>query len=577
MKTDSGIIQASPDREHDKVFFHLNALSDITRELDSLGEIKEIAETVLLTVMGVYGISQGFVLLIDSAASEHQILSRGLEDHDVKKLRENMPQIVGTYFHRTFGTTSGTDPALIAKQSPGAYRFCPDQTEILIQWAADQNLSGLLGLGKKITLEPYSQTDIQFLLCFTNHLIIHIRKANAVSMVRRLNSALGDKNLELERSLSRAEHTQKQLDLRVYHLTTLYDTMVELSGLTDTEQITETFLLLMMGTFSVMLGYTLLLDKKENALRITCRGIEKEKLKQISADRIEEIISRFLDTGSKHDQPPADVQIVTDSKILGDAAVFDDTEIALVFAIDQTTLGFIGLGKKITDEDFSDEERELLVTLTNNFILFFENAVGFETIQKLNTDLERRNLELEKTVDALTASRHKIELLEKARASIKSLIQKETERAGRVSIKDFVLILGIGLVLGLIFNFANPAGVDIIPQLWFHDSPTLISIENAKQKYDAETALFVDARPPDFFDQRHISGAVNLPLALFDFVYMMKFGNVESDKEIIIYGRNISRHYDEEVAFKFALRSHTNLKLLSGGLSAWEKRGYPVE
>jgi rhodanese-related sulfurtransferase len=573
MKTDSETIQASPYREHDKVFFHLNALSDITRELDSLGEIKEIAETVLLTVMGVYGISQGFVLLIDSAASESQILSRGLEDHDVKMLRENMPQIVGTYFHRTIGTSSESNPpALITKQSPAAYRFCPAQTEILIQWAADQNLSGL---GKKITLESYSQTDIQFLLCFTNHLIIHIRKANAVSMVRKLNSALGDKNLELERSLSRAEHTQKQLDRRVYHLTTLYDTMVELSGLTDTEQITETFLLLMMGTFSVILGYNLLLDKKENALRVTCRGIEKEKLRQISADRIEEIISRFLDTG-KHDQP-ADVQIVSDSKLLGDAAAFDDTEIALVFAIDKTTLGFIGLGKKITDEDFSDEERELLLTLTNNFILFFENAIGFETIQKLNTDLERRNLELEKTVAELSASRHKIELLEKAKASIKSLIQKETERAGRVSIKDFVLILGIGLVLGLIFNFANPAGVDIIPQLWFHDSPPLISIDNAKQKYDAETAIFVDARPANFFDQRHISGAVNVPLALFDFVYMMKFSNLESDKEIIIYGRNISRHYDEEVAFKFALRSHTNLKLLSGGLSAWEKRGYPAE
>jgi len=69
---------------------------------------------------------------------------------------------------------------------------------------------------------------------------------------------------------------------------------------------------------------------------------------------------------------------------------------------------------------------------------------------------------------------------------------------------------------------------------------------------------------------------VNLPLPLFDFVYIMKFSRLDPEKEIIVYGRNISRLYDEEVAFKLTSRGHQNVKVLSGGLSAWAEKGYPL-
>ena len=57
---------------------------------------------------------------------------------------------------------------------------------------------------------------------------------------------------------------------------------------------------------------------------------------------------------------------------------------------------------------------------------------------------------------------------------------------------------------------------------------------------------------------------------------MMNFGNLDTQKEIIVYGRNISRHYDEEVLFKLASRGHENVKLFPGGFTAWEKSGFPL-
>jgi len=67
-----------------------------------------------------------------------------------------------------------------------------------------------------------------------------------------------------------------------------------------------------------------------------------------------------------------------------------------------------------------------------------------------------------------------------------------------------------------------------------------------------------------------------MPLALFDIVYMMNFAEEDKNREIIVYGRTVSKLYDLEVASKLMLRGYTNVKILEGGLSAWERSGYPV-
>jgi 3-mercaptopyruvate sulfurtransferase SseA len=46
---------------------------------------------------------------------------------------------------------------------------------------------------------------------------------------------------------------------------------------------------------------------------------------------------------------------------------------------------------------------------------------------------------------------------------------------------------------------------------------------------------------------------------------------------VVVYGRNISRLYDEEVAGLLAKRGHKNVRILTGGLSAWKDQGLPVQ
>ena len=58
-----------------------------------------------------------------------------------------------------------------------------------------------------------------------------------------------------------------------------------------------------------------------------------------------------------------------------------------------------------------------------------------------------------------------------------------------------------------------------------------ISLADAKKAFDENTAVFVDVRSPDAYNQEHIRGALNIPLADLD-ANISKF---PKGKKIIVY------------------------------------------
>ncbi len=141
---------------------------------------------------------------------------------------------------------------------------------------------------------------------------------------------------------------------------------------------------------------------------------------------------------------------------------------------------------------------------------------------------------------------------------------------------DLAIIIGLSLLCGLAFNHSNPKGIPLIPQRYSLEGVSFIDSSVVFEQQKKGEILMIDAMPAIFYEQEHIVGAVNLPLAIFDFMYDMKLGKTDKAKEIVVYGRTISRHYDEEVAAKLVARGFKNVKILNGGLSAWKKNHYPV-
>ena len=159
-------------------------------------------------------------------------------------------------------------------------------------------------------------------------------------------------------------------------------------------------------------------------------------------------------------------------------------------------------------------------------------------------------------------------------------LEKERERqiwGQRISVFDYIIIIGLSLFLGIGLNFTNPNGIQLIPQLSSPETVSTVTLSYAIEKYRKGEAVFIDAMPVNFYNKEHIKGALSLPLSLFEIMYMLHFSGIEKEKELIVYGRTISRHYDKDVAQKLVLNGHNNIKILIDGLSAWKKKGNPLE
>ncbi|GEM_PF-4058789 len=168
----------------------------------------------------------------------------------------------------------------------------------------------------------------------------------------------------------------------------------------------------------------------------------------------------------------------------------------------------------------------------------------------------------------------KVVQLEEARADLQK-IPAALARASQVSLFDSLLVIGMGVLLAIIFNISNPHGIPLIPDR--PDPVPSISASAAMEGYRQGQTLIVDAMPNNFFQLRHIKGAVNMPPALFDIMYLVSLSEEDKDQKIVVYGNTISRPYDLEIADKLLLRGYTDVKVLDGGLHAWEVNGYPVD
>jgi len=200
-----------------------------------------------------------------------------------------------------------------------------------------------------------------------------------------------------------------------------------------------------------------------------------------------------------------------------------------------------------------------------------------DDLKRAQSHLERQNEALKRTIAELSEAKETITSLQEAENRTKSVILKQTERIARVSPLDFTSILLVSIAVGLLFNASNPSGVALLPEFLFRPTPPLIDVTETKELLDRDEAVLVDARPAEFFRKGHIEGALNVPPSLFDVIYTMKLSDLDSQKAIIVYGRNISRHYDEEVAHRLMQRDRERVKVFTGGLPAWSGQGYPVE
>ena len=121
----------------------------------------------------------------------------------------------------------------------------------------------------------------------------------------------------------------------------------------------------------------------------------------------------------------------------------------------------------------------------------------------------------------------------------------------QISWFDYVLMMGLSLILSLVVNIYNDNRIPLIHGWGEKTVIPEIALNQAQEMYQKNQAIFVDARKSAFYSQQHIKDATNLPVILFDLMYPMFHFMVAQegqDKTLIVYGGTFSRRMDLDLA-----------------------------
>jgi putative oxidoreductase len=150
----------------------------------------------------------------------------------------------------------------------------------------------------------------------------------------------------------------------------------------------------------------------------------------------------------------------------------------------------------------------------------------------------------------------------------------------QISWFDYVLMLGLSLVLSLVVNIYNDNRIPLVHGWGEKNDIPEISLNKALEVYKKNQAFFVDARKSAFFSQQHIKGATNLPTVLFDLMFpMFQFTLTQTegdkDKTLVVYGGTFSRRTDLDLARLLTHKGIKNVVVLKD-YSGWPKV-FPVQ
>ena len=96
----------------------------------------------------------------------------------------------------------------------------------------------------------------------------------------------GVKSESLKNPLEEAQHSQRELEKRLFHLKTLYDVTREIGPLRDIQEIIENLLLMVMGAFGALSGVILLVDINKGRMEaVTQRGMDESFMDKLSEAR----------------------------------------------------------------------------------------------------------------------------------------------------------------------------------------------------------------------------------------------------------------------------------------------------
>ncbi len=141
--------------------------------------------------------------------------------------------------------------------------------------------------------------------------------------------------------------------------------------------------------------------------------------------------------------------------------------------------------------------------------------------------------------------------------------------------KRFILILAAGASLGLAWNAASGRGFALGYSVLVQAGDELVKAPAARQLLD-QGALFLDARPRDFWRMSRIPGALSLPEEDFERAFQEAEPRLRRASAVVVYCSGYGCEASHLVARKLREQGLA-AAILDEGLPAWQDAGLPID
>ncbi len=189
----------------DKRVYYLRTLYDISKELFGKVDFDIILKNFLLMTMGNFGVFQCVILTCNTACDRVlRFFSIGFDEPLQSELRGRGCRFLAT-------------PAAWATETPSSEHSAqqdlhPD-VALAFPFRIDDDQVGLVGLGPKLTEEPFRIHDRELLGTLVNNLVVALRNALSFEQISGLNRELQVKNEELEKTLGELQAALRKVEI----------------------------------------------------------------------------------------------------------------------------------------------------------------------------------------------------------------------------------------------------------------------------------------------------------------------------------------------------------------------------
>lgn len=146
------------------------------------------------------------------------------------------------------------------------------------------------------------------------------------------------------------------------------------------------------------------------------------------------------------------------------------------------------------------------------------------------------------------------------------------------------LIIIVAMALGVLFNILRANGVALIGD-WSPESrltdregnSLIVAFEEARMLFEKDSALFVDARSKQQYEEGHIKGALSLPWQEVEVSFAEASGSLNSGKTIVTYCDGEACDLSRSLALFLKEMGFSDVRVLVNGWTLWRSAQLPVE